>query len=82
MAAMMAVLDSAAMGGAFYRMAPVEDPLNADANTGAMSRVIRGGGWSGGRWLCRSAFRVGNHPGRRDESIGFRVALAPVSLGR
>lgn len=45
--------------------------------TGATSgslRVLRGGGWSCPRTLCRSAFRNGFEPGDRERYLGFRLA--------
>ena len=40
------------------------------------NRVLRGGSWNNnGRW-CRSANRNGNHPGNRNDNIGFRLARA------
>jgi formylglycine-generating enzyme required for sulfatase activity len=49
-----------------------------DEKTG--KRVIRGGGWydSGVEGFCPVASRVGNEPGTRDNTIGFRVALSSV----
>lgn len=40
------------------------------------NRVLRGGSWNNnGRW-CRSANRNGNHPGNRNDNIGFRLSRA------
>ena len=39
-------------------------------------RVIRGGSWANKPNRCRSAFRVGWHPGYRGYSIGFRIACS------
>ena len=41
------------------------------------SRVYRGGGWSNGAALCRSASRSLNVPTDRNISMGFRLALSP-----
>jgi formylglycine-generating enzyme required for sulfatase activity len=40
-------------------------------------RVIRGGSWFSGAWLCRSARRRGDSPDDRSNDLGFRVALVP-----
>ncbi len=40
-------------------------------------RVLRGGNYLGGAWICRSAFRNGNYPGYISSTVGFRVVLAP-----
>jgi formylglycine-generating enzyme required for sulfatase activity len=44
--------------------------------TGSL-RVIRGGDWGSGAWLCRSAYRINFNPDIRSLYIGFRVVLAP-----
>ena len=40
-------------------------------------RLLRGGSWGARPAFCRSAYRVGNHPGGRNNSIGFRVCCLP-----
>ena len=40
-------------------------------------RVYRGGSWSSFPRFCRSAYRNRFAPGSRNDSIGFRVVLAP-----
>jgi formylglycine-generating enzyme len=40
----------------------------------ATTRVIRGGGWCGTGWYCRSADRFRVAPGHRSSDLGFRVA--------
>jgi formylglycine-generating enzyme required for sulfatase activity len=42
-------------------------------------RVFRGGGWSGGAAVCRSADRYWDAPEFRNFNLGFRVALVPVA---
>ena len=37
------------------------------------TRVLRGGSWYDNPWVCRSAYRLGNFPDGRYDSIGFRV---------
>lgn len=41
-------------------------------------RMARGGSWRTGAVVCRSAARAGGSQGRRDYTIGFRVALSAV----
>jgi len=56
-----------------------EYPSSAQTNpTGpalAANRVSRGGGWGNTARLCRSAFRYGSTPARRNYDVGFRLAL-------
>ncbi len=58
----------------YYEKSPKDDPTGP---TSGSSRVIRSGGWYDGARYCRSAYRYGNTPGRRDSGIGFRVAQVP-----
>ncbi len=39
-------------------------------------RVFRGGSWRSPANVCRSAFRDGNYPGSREDSVGFRLLRA------
>ncbi len=39
------------------------------------ARVLRGGSWGNSARCCRSAFRGGNDPSFRSNSVGFRVCL-------
>jgi formylglycine-generating enzyme required for sulfatase activity len=68
------------MAGTLYEwcLNAFDDPDNLGwpAST-AERRVLRGGSWNYARILCRCASRYGNHPGRRDVSLGFRVCCAP-----
>ncbi len=50
------------------------DPVNAEQ---ASSRVLRGGCWSYGGRLCRSAFRYWYDPANRFSNYGFRLAAVP-----
>ena len=43
-------------------------------------RVNRGGGWSNGAALCRTAFRLTLDPTLRANSNGFRLALSPSGV--
>lgn len=49
-------------------------------HTGSV-RIVRGGGWTSGKYNCFSARRYGESPYTREWNIGFRVALAPVYGG-
>ena len=40
-------------------------------------RLLRGGSWVDSPWICRSAYRVRNHPVYRGMSVGFRVCCLP-----
>lgn len=44
---------------------------------GGSDRVIRGGAFHFGAVLCRSAFRCGYLPSRRNRILGFRLVLLP-----
>ncbi|MFN9221552.1 MAG: SUMF1/EgtB/PvdO family nonheme iron enzyme [Planctomyces sp.] len=37
-------------------------------------RVIRGGSWDNSAQNVRAAYRNGNHPGNRDNNLGFRCS--------
>ncbi len=58
-------------------------PYSCDSKTTAdgSRRVLRGGGWVGTARDCRSACRSRWRPGNRSDYIGFRLALAPQSVG-
>ncbi|MCC6280816.1 MAG: SUMF1/EgtB/PvdO family nonheme iron enzyme [Saprospiraceae bacterium] len=49
--------------------------------TGAL-RVFRGGSWANNARYCRVAYRSNGTPGRRGNYLGFRLVLAPQSVGR
>ncbi|MEW6261813.1 MAG: formylglycine-generating enzyme family protein [Thermodesulfobacteriota bacterium] len=38
-------------------------------------RIYRGGSWDSKARYCRSAFRLGNAPGTRSDTVGFRLAI-------
>lgn len=40
------------------------------------------GSWNGGAQGCRAAYRYFDAPDYRDDHLGFRLALAPQSVGR
>ena len=58
-----------------YHGAPRNGKAWVDAPRGS-SRVFRGGSWTDGAWVCRSAFRYRNIPAYTDSNVGFRVALS------
>jgi len=58
-----------------YTSTPVDDPTGPTAGS---DRVLRGGSWSLGARVCRSAFRCGFTPAYRISFLGFRVAFSPV----
>jgi len=55
----------------------VMDPRGA---TSSDSRVYRGGSWANLGVRCRSAFRWGDFPVARNDLVGLRPVLAPVSM--
>ena len=57
-----------------YSSESVSDPQGAAAGS---SRVVRGGGWDWGAFVCRSAQRYHGNPTYRSDDLGFRVVLAP-----
>jgi formylglycine-generating enzyme required for sulfatase activity len=59
-------------GGDFYESSRVDDPAGP---LQAADRVIRGGSWLSDSRDCRSAYRYRGTPGRRNNSLGFRLAL-------
>ena len=60
-----------------YPTSPVVDPTGPDTG---YSRVLRGGSRANRAYACRSAFRAQFSPDYRANEIGFRVALAKVSI--
>jgi uncharacterized protein (TIGR02996 family) len=56
----------------YYPRSPAEDPPGAEIGT---SKMIRGGSWRGEEDDCRAAVRIGERVERKEENIGFRVAL-------
>jgi len=45
------------------------------------SRVIRGGSWNNSARNLRAAYRNANHPGNRNDNLGFRLARAQTWVG-
>ena len=58
----------------YYEKSPSTDPAGPSSGD---DRVLRGGGWFGFAWRCRSANRFRDTPADRFDYLGFRVALAP-----
>jgi serine/threonine-protein kinase len=56
----------------FYRVSPARDPRGPAAGT---ARSVRGGSWTDGAELVRSANRSSEIPGQRLNVLGFRVAM-------
>jgi formylglycine-generating enzyme required for sulfatase activity len=58
-----------------YGSGTVSDPPGSASGSG---RVLRGGGWDNGAFLCRVAFRYVSSPGYYDYGLGFRCARSSV----
>ena len=64
-----------------YKNAPKDGSAWVDTPERGSRRVHRGGGWNATARGCRSTCRVGWLPGDRVLNVGFRLALAPQSVG-
>jgi len=64
-----------------YKGAPENGSAWLDSPRGAV-RVARGGGWDSDMRLCRVVGRGDDAPDARDGDLGFRLVLAPQSVGR
>jgi uncharacterized protein (TIGR02996 family) len=62
-------------GANYYRRSPRKDPQGPKRGE---RRVLRGGSWGIYGLSCRSACRLYDLPGRRDDGYGFRVVLRPA----
>jgi len=62
-----------------YAKGVVTDPQGP---SGGSSRVFRGGCWDSSAGGCRSANRARFVPSRRDDRLGFRLALSPSGAER
>jgi formylglycine-generating enzyme required for sulfatase activity len=60
----------------YYRSSPPRNPPGPEA--GAL-RVLRGGGWDGDPYLCRSALRLPVSLGYSNSLYGFRCVASPRS---
>lgn len=45
------------------------------------NRVYRGGSWNSNARNVRAAYRNGNHPGNRNDNVGFRLARVQERAG-
>jgi formylglycine-generating enzyme required for sulfatase activity len=61
-------------GSTYYTTSPSTDPAGPSLGS---ARVLRGGGWYGISFYCRSSDRVYDGPDGRDDGVGFRVARTP-----
>ncbi|MGD9213027.1 MAG: SUMF1/EgtB/PvdO family nonheme iron enzyme, partial [Desulfobacteraceae bacterium] len=57
---------------------PSGNLTNPKGPSSGVSRVLRGGCWNDGAWICRSAYRNLSTPGSRHSYTGFRLAMIPV----
>ena len=57
-----------------YSAASQNDPGGASSGS---YRVLRGGSWNASAQGCRVAYRSGNTPSLRNNSLGFRLVLSP-----
>jgi formylglycine-generating enzyme required for sulfatase activity/Ethanolamine utilization protein EutJ (predicted chaperonin) len=58
-----------------YSLGKVNDPKGPSSG---VSRVIRGGCWNDGAWICRSAYRNLSTPSSRHSYTGFRITMRPM----
>ena len=57
----------------YYSQSPERNPTGPESGS---TRVLRGGSWGASQDFVRSAYRGGNTPDNRNNSIGFRCALS------
>src|SRR5262249_24834519 len=57
-------------------------PAGAGKTVGSYAAHLRGGSWNNNRDNARAAYRNNNHPGNRNNNIGFRVVcvVRPTSF--
>ncbi|HRF10637.1 MAG: SUMF1/EgtB/PvdO family nonheme iron enzyme [Candidatus Accumulibacter phosphatis] len=58
----------------WYGAYPTAAPLDPEGSS-TRSRVLRGGSWCDVGGATRCAVRYWSMPGKRDHSVGFRLAL-------
>jgi formylglycine-generating enzyme required for sulfatase activity len=58
-----------------YSLGEVNNPKGPLAG---VSRVLRGGCWNDGAWICRSAYRNLSTPSSRHSYTGFRLIMSPI----
>jgi len=63
----------------YYSASPLTDPVGPSTSPYS-ARVIRGGTWPAGSFICRPAYRGNILPSAADSGYGFRVVLAPPRL--
>jgi formylglycine-generating enzyme required for sulfatase activity len=56
---------------------PWLEPSPEVPSEGRDLRLLRGGSWFNEPHICRSAYRNSNHPGNRNDNVGFRVCCLP-----
>ncbi|OQX09236.1 MAG: hypothetical protein BWK73_23330 [Thiothrix lacustris] len=52
-----------------------------DRSKAGVKRVVRGGSWNNNGRNVRSAIRNRNDPAKRNNNLGFRLALAQHAVG-
>ncbi|MCL4205616.1 MAG: formylglycine-generating enzyme family protein, partial [Pirellulaceae bacterium] len=60
----------------YYRQFAGQLAVDPHGPTAGSHRVIRGGCWRDGAWVCRAAYREKNLPSDQDFELGFRLARA------
>jgi formylglycine-generating enzyme required for sulfatase activity len=69
-------------GSGYYQKCLKKGPIwNPKGQDKGSSRVVRGGSWSNSAPYCRAACRSSRTPNDRWPYYGFRVVLAPQSVG-
>ncbi len=63
----------------WYGEYPKEDVTDPTGAYSGYCRVYRGGSWNNYVSDCRSAYRNYSGPGNRDNGLGFRIVLSPLS---
>ena len=66
--------------GGLYRAYPSQaDDGRENPEDGDGPRVVRGGSWNNNRDHARCAYRNHDHPGNRNNNVGFRVwCVSPI----
>jgi hypothetical protein len=55
--------------------------MQGDRSKAGVKRVVRGGSWNNNGRNVRSAIRNRNDPAKRNNNLGFRLALAQHAVG-
>lgn len=61
--------------GGEYSSTKISNPKGPSSG---VSRVLRGGCWNDGAWICRSAYRNLSSPSSRHSYTGFRLTMLPL----